>query len=936
MAHTYTLKAAKRARPALAGCLRLLLALHAVVPLYASMPHKDMLEIHTEPIGDSESDQVFINEKGPLSPVRGEVFLNEGYALNMRFVFPGVVSRYRVDLFRGSRTGQDRYKYVRDAKHDKPCTDGICPNNPQSNKDQYNEYIEEYASVIIKMFPSLDGAHLTITASRNDQFTNFLQNQCTKEQASYTLAALLLLSEGVDVNISAEKGRLVLYKDARAKEEVFNISRKDKRTKTMQKETAQIVRFFKTYKNMVELPTTPEGFATGEFLNSTQFLIQAYISKYVQGRKSVLELAGCAHSLLVGMMREEPVSPNSGDAASDAFKRLFTPAEDGSKALEYFKPLNTLMHAVGVGSKFPFAEKCLVPEPRSVYVYDRKANAFTKETFTNCCEAGLLALVCCLAYNPKTDKYDMDGLLKGCPDPAATQDLREFFARSAIAPNSSITLDMQAEWTKVVADLPCDKIAYNHSKKNDIKTGLGNTLYVIAQITGRMQAEEKEIDRLLRQVTPDSPISTEVGLAIEKYLNKFFVSLSVNKRLKVRVRNATGFRLRRNKALYFPEASGTVSFEYLDAKGEGLNSLVMKFSVGHMLCFAKPGTGLTQKHYKALKEAAEKYKADRTFTSCLLAHYIERKAFSEAPGRTDAEKNERLWRVLTEAAESWPRSLNRLFLYGPTLTKHERELAVACLALCMKKQGIECSMQHPMARLIHNLVGTTPNLGDPKNFTVTSSLLSAGFFDILCPNIQLSKKRRSELFELSLSHMESYALERGLSADWSFLVLDHLRNYYKEDGRHLLSTRILGPEGAIIYFVREFLKQNTAEHVRSFCAILCEEAQSYKAHMKGKLRGIKPEFDKQMESLRNTWLLWFLKHAILKDPGQTQLIHELYSLVPSKLQLSHPISYFGRLFERYEPRVLECFINNSETLLKAGGREKFAVLCEAFTSDCWF
>ncbi|KAH9387235.1 uncharacterized protein NEMAJ01_2131, partial [Nematocida major] len=148
--------------------------------------------------------------------------------------------------------------------------------------------------------------------------------------------------------------------------------------------------------------------------------------------------------------------------------------------------------------------------------------------------------------------------------------------------------------------------------------------------------------------------------------------------------------------------------------------------------------------------------------------------------------------------------------------------------------------------------------------------------------------------------------------------------------------RILGPEGAIIYFVREFLKQNTAEHVRSFCAILCEEAQSYKAHMKGKLRGIKPEFDKQMESLRNTWLLWFLKHAILKDPGQTQLIHELYSLVPSKLQLSHPISYFGRLFERYEPRVLECFINNSETLLKAGGREKFAVLCEAFTSDCWF
>ncbi|KAH9387084.1 uncharacterized protein NEMAJ01_1980, partial [Nematocida major] len=201
MKYALVIKAAKRGCSPLAGCLRLLLALHAATPMHASMPHKDMLEIHTDRIGNSETGQVCINEKGPLSPVRGKVFLNEEYPLNMRFVFPGVIPSYKMDWSWDNADQCDSYMYARDAKHDKPCTDGIYLKGPQSNKDQYTKYIKEYASVIIKMFPSLDGANLTITANRNDQFTNFLQNQCTKEQASYTLAALLLLSEGVDVNI---------------------------------------------------------------------------------------------------------------------------------------------------------------------------------------------------------------------------------------------------------------------------------------------------------------------------------------------------------------------------------------------------------------------------------------------------------------------------------------------------------------------------------------------------------------------------------------------------------------------------------------------------------------------------------------------------------------------------------------------------------------
>ncbi|KAH9385353.1 uncharacterized protein NEMAJ01_0249 [Nematocida major] len=931
MAHASTAKAAKRGCSPLAGCLRLLLALHAATPLHASMPHKDMLEIHTEPIGNSETDQFFINEKGPLSPVRGMILNEEDYVFNMRSMFPGVVPSYRVDPMPDEFSSFGRHECARDAKHDKPCADGIYLKGPQSNKDQYTKYIEEYASVIIKMFPSLDGAQLTITANRNDQFTNFLQNQCTKEQASYTLAALLLLSEGVDVNISAENGRLVLYKDARAKEEVFNISRKDKRTQAMQKETAQIVRFFKTYKNIVELPTTPDGFATGEFLNSTQFLIQAYISKYVQGRKSMLELAGCAHSLLVGMMREGPVSPNSGDAASDAFKRLFTPAEDRSKALEYFKPLNALARAVGVGSKFPFAEKCLVPEPRSVYVYDRKANAFTKDTFANCCEAGLLALVCCLAYNPETDKYDMDELLKGCPDPAATQDLREFFARTAIVPGDSITFHVQTLWTKVVAGLSSDKIVYKRGSRNEIKTGLKNALYIIAQITGRMQAEEKEIDRLLSQVTPDSPITKEMKLAVEEYLNKFFVSLSVNKRLNVRVRNLSSSFLCSSKESKRIDLYGHMFLDYSDGKKKERSSLVMRFKVGHMLCFAKSGTGLTDGDIVALKDAAEEYKADHTFTSCLLAHCIERKVFAEAPGRTHAEKEQILWRMLTEAAESSPRNLNRLFLYGPALTVHEMELAIACLVLCMKKQKIECTMQHPMARLIHNLVGSTQTLENQANLIVPGILLSAGFFDVLCPNIQLSKESRSSIMSGFLRSLDPSVLKKDFPADWSLILLDYLRNYYKETGRPLLQTQIVKLDKKAAFFLAVLVKQNTAEHVRSFYELLEKDAQIYKMNMMEELGESEHEFDNRMESLRNTWLLWFLKHAVLEKPDQTQLIHELYSFVLSKLHLYYPTFCFKALFESRENEVLEYFKQNAEAFVEIGGKENFDALCDVFT-----
>ncbi|KAI5160804.1 hypothetical protein NEAUS03_1341 [Nematocida ausubeli] len=56
---------------------------------------------------------------------------------------------------------------------------------------------------MIKMFPSAAGS-LSIEYGRSDAFTEFLRAEPTRKHAVQILAALLLLSEGIDISITLQ------------------------------------------------------------------------------------------------------------------------------------------------------------------------------------------------------------------------------------------------------------------------------------------------------------------------------------------------------------------------------------------------------------------------------------------------------------------------------------------------------------------------------------------------------------------------------------------------------------------------------------------------------------------------------------------------------------------------------------------------------------
>ncbi|EIJ87085.1 hypothetical protein NEQG_02723, partial [Nematocida parisii ERTm3] len=136
-------------------------------------------------------------------------------------------------------------------------------------------------------------------------------NKC---DSIYLLAALILLSEGVDVPIEIDKSiegreRIFLKREITPNNDIVfinlplrleSIMPDGTKEKVYQKETEEIVLFFKklcrepflSEVKKREEPDSKEVFYSGDFLDSPKFLIQSYIFEYIdsieQYRKFIL------------------------------------------------------------------------------------------------------------------------------------------------------------------------------------------------------------------------------------------------------------------------------------------------------------------------------------------------------------------------------------------------------------------------------------------------------------------------------------------------------------------------------------------------------------------------------------------------------------------------------------------------------------------------
>ncbi|KAH9387137.1 uncharacterized protein NEMAJ01_2033, partial [Nematocida major] len=343
----------------------------------------------------------FINPRGPLCLLRGFVYSELGYTHNKRFFSPEIETDYKVEPVGDVETTR-KHKYTRNAQKDKPYPPAEGP--ALSSKPADKNYTVTYHRALIEMFPSVDGHTLSVAVAREDSFFQALQRMPSKQHVHYVLAALLLLSEGVDVPIEATQKEIALGTSILGNlppEHRKTVAEKSstvfKTKKDLYKKAAQVINFFKDNMQKEKLPCMQSDFSTGDFLNTPQFLIQAYVFEYIKSKDDALDFAACVHAILTSLPE---------DSCKDVYSACFVESKAEAEEDELLRQLVQIQTKMKILQTFPFVSPNMLPAYTSVHACKRGQTEFLKETFSNCVETGLFALFCCLAHDPDQKEYD--------------------------------------------------------------------------------------------------------------------------------------------------------------------------------------------------------------------------------------------------------------------------------------------------------------------------------------------------------------------------------------------------------------------------------------------------------------------------------------------------------------------------------------------------
>ncbi|KAH9387143.1 uncharacterized protein NEMAJ01_2039 [Nematocida major] len=685
---------------------------------HARISFDQVVEIQGTEIGNSKA---FINPRGPLCLLRGFVYSELGYMHNKRFFSPEIETDYKLEPV-GDAKKTWRHMYTRNVQNDKPYPPAEGPALGFKSAAP-EDYAVAYHRALIEMFPSVDGHALSVTVGRKDSFFKALQRMPTKHHAHCVLAALLLLSEGVDVPITTTPEEISLQIDGIAFQE-----------KACEK-AALVIDFFKDNRGKGKLPCTPEAFSTGDFLNTPQFLIQAYVFEYITSQDDALDFAACAHVILKGL--PENVTRN-------VYSACFVESKAEAEEDKILRPLRVIQERMKILQTFPFTSRNMLPAYTSVHVCKRGQRKLLSETFSNCVEAGLLALFCCLAHDPALKKYDADAMLGKKKEGDKTEALRTFFQLKGVTPKACATKETMQEWNYVVSALQSEHIAYVRKSRNELCSGFFNALYVVAETTGRREQEEPRI-RELAQVLEGCKIGKASEDVFEKtleYAAELFASLSVDKSLKVEVSNlkvdawSDG-----QKDLY-----GTITLKYTDKDSVIEQGICLESTPKHLavaLCpwtFLSSATGEEEAFF-----AVDGYSDPADFVECLLAGYADAWRARGMDTQKDMDTQESMLsqgmreaagRLAESGASAHP---NELFLLGNPLRCEQIKEFAKHFTLHAAAKGFELAQEHPGVRLLSNMLGSLPLDDDATQIAVLQHIVSLDMLGELYPRIALSK-----------------------------------------------------------------------------------------------------------------------------------------------------------------------------------------------------
>lgn len=677
--------------------------------------------------------KVIINPDGPLNLLRGYVYQVCGFMHNKRSLSPEIDVKYSLEPNTANAAAYTNAYSLCSFKR-ASADDAAYKASSEEKKYSYN-----YHRTLIKMFPSLEDYRYIDSTSTNS-FISFLRAKSVEEHALHFLAALLLLSEGVEVPLECVDKRIVLQKKSTKRADFFGVdttvtvwNATSNGTKdVMQTEAVEVLRFFKDSAKKEELRRI-EDLRKREFLDTPQFLIQTYLFEFIESVEEAKELSEAVYEILCDMYPEQKVQLENSSidkTVPSKFSKYFVSIDSTEEACVYLEEFKNIRSVIRKEKVFPFSDKSQIPSPIRVPIYDYALNDFdTEKCFENTLETMLYTLFCCLLYNPETEKYSLEKVSN------RSNKLRDFF-REYSRPVDRTSSKMLKDWSRVVSDLTTREVVYLE-KRNKLDIEGFNFFLAIAEITAKFSIEGKKLVELrdeVKEIKDDmgfnpKKLYTEVCNYMQDMLNSLCVSDIVEIKCKARC-----FRSVRKTALFIISLENSKNIDSSEKSSIklNLNEEPIIYSYG------KQDSSFiltTEDIDKLLEIKSQLGTKEQRFMHSLLIQYID--GIIETATK-DLQICEEKASLIKEIVESGLKNINSLFVLGQIEDSEYKRFIMGCCLSWAEEKKIQLDSQSPIVRFISNILGSLSSESTQTHIEFLTSLAYTPHQQSIYPSIKLS------------------------------------------------------------------------------------------------------------------------------------------------------------------------------------------------------
>ncbi|KAI5185990.1 hypothetical protein NEIRO03_2165 [Nematocida sp. AWRm78] len=587
----------------------------------------ECIELVNYDIAQNMFGKARINPDGPLNLLRGYFYYKNGLIQNKRDYSSGINSLFSLKYEPESRVNTPKYSFT-------PGTNPV--EHFPDTRTVRDHYLSEFNACLINMFFDT-GSNSIMNRVNIRTFTGFLKNlQFNSKDGYKILAALFLLSEGIDIPIAVEKIEGQYYISLRNitdDTEIFNICIDESISKPMQSANntmnlshsiLRIIEFFimnrtnpmLVLNNVSAEPTAYSDFKKAGFLNTPRFLIQAYIYDFLDCTEQAENFIYIVYTMLEEMFSSDnyiPMNNEERKMVKSTFIRCFSFENSVCKrSYEYLEDIVNIEKMLNRNSILPFSDAYTLPTYTRIPKYSNITNDFQieEEYFDNSVEAAILGIMCCIAYDPEIKEYTTEHIQN------ASDELKWFFNEYRI-PNNETSFEMHRDWNKVVSNLSDKYIKYSQNG-NQLMSGILNIILVIQEIAGVPEEDKEYIQLCIEKMLLNNTATLSFIRKLEEYILGLIMSLSKNPDVSVSFDNIEKRFIQNTNT---SDMFGDIFIRYrFNGLCSGLN--VGIFNGGASLTLKVVNTDKIRQFISNCLNTRDKYVKDNRFISCLLMNYI--------------------------------------------------------------------------------------------------------------------------------------------------------------------------------------------------------------------------------------------------------------------------------------------------------------------------